>query len=196
MCEVWCSLSRATTFPVTKTLITGYLFLYCCIHFHKYTSIQWKNWLHLYSYWNIYLHGRPTLITIMHNLQNNFDKYHTFSHYKTHSHKLRPGLRWCRSTKYAAYTRCYPEVPKMYQRKSRHEVVITTVPFIVVPLTVYATILMFLQLSEAVLEVLCQHLRHILQFSLISSTMSNLCPFKLTFNLGKQKKSHAANSGK
>ena len=52
------------------------------------------------------------------------------------------------------FRRCYPEVPEMYQKKSRHRILSATFRFRVVPLGVYTSIATFLPRSEAVLEVL------------------------------------------
>jgi hypothetical protein len=85
--------------------------------------------------------------------------------------------------------RCYPKVPEMYQKKKAEtlKVLITTVPFKVVPLGSYTTIPTFLPRSETVLEViLCQHVQYLLQFGLdlLYGVKSSSC--QLDFHLGEE----------
>ena len=76
----------------------------------------------------------------------------------------------------------------MYQKeKSTLKVLITTIPFKVVPLGAYTTIPMFLPRSEAVLEVLlCQRLQYLLRFGLDLLYGVKSSPFQLDFHLGEE----------
>lgn len=89
---------------------------------------------------------------------------------------------------YLYCTRCYQKVPEMYQNEKvdTMKVLIATVPFKVVPLGAYTTIRMFLPQSEVVLKVLsCQHLQHLLRFSLDLLCGIKSTPLQLAFRLGE-----------